>query len=146
MSGLGNTFRHLFHDQWISDHETDHFRRIEPPLLAENRAVVEFHEHHQSCLSQSFANDIFEFSERSRRFNRRTELDLSGLPTAALSAARPASNGFGETTLNLSISTRLVIIMFPRAYAVRRRRASCAVCRRYLPPAICGVCSPILEE
>jgi hypothetical protein len=37
---------------------------------------------------------------------------ISGWPTAALSAARTAWNGLEDTTLNRSISTLLVIIIF----------------------------------
>jgi hypothetical protein len=38
---------HFLHDEGIADQEAHDFRRVEPSLLTQNRAVIEFHEHHQ---------------------------------------------------------------------------------------------------
>src|SRR5580700_10746371 len=62
-SSIGNLFDHFFHYEWIADHESHDFRRVEPGFLAQNRAKIEFHEDHEFRLPESVSNHIFQFSE-----------------------------------------------------------------------------------
>ena len=73
-SSIGNTLGHFFHDEWIANHKPHDFRRVEPGFLAQNRAKIEFHEHHEFCFPESLSNHTFQFGEGPRGLSRRGEL------------------------------------------------------------------------
>jgi len=55
---------HLLHDERIADHTAHDFRCVESGLPAQNRAVIEFHKHHQPRPAQTFTNRDLKRSAR----------------------------------------------------------------------------------
>ena len=62
-SSVGNMLCHFFHDKRIADQKAHDFRRVEPGLLTQNRAVIEFHEHHQPRPAEAPMDHTFQFSK-----------------------------------------------------------------------------------
>src|SRR5262249_19685347 len=62
-SGIGNMLCHFFHDNRIPDQKAHDFRPVEPSLLTQNRAEIEFNKHHQPPPAQTSVYCSLQFSE-----------------------------------------------------------------------------------
>src|SRR5258708_1387130 len=79
-SSVGNVLCHFFHDEPVADHKAHDFRRVEPGLPTQNRAMIEFHKHHQPRPAEASMDHTFQFSKGPCALSCLHELDHIRMP------------------------------------------------------------------
>src|SRR5213593_5186820 len=70
---IWNMLTHLFHDEWITDNESDHPGRVTSGFFADNRAVIKFRKQHQPRFPYRLLDRAFQLSDRARSMRRSPE-------------------------------------------------------------------------
>jgi hypothetical protein len=73
-AGVWNMRCHFFHNERISDDETNYSRVVALGSLANDRPVIELDKQHQSCSTQNAPDYGFQVRGRFRRMHRLPEL------------------------------------------------------------------------
>src|ERR1700730_8909725 len=107
-SSIGYMPYHFFHDEWINNHKAYDFPCVEPGLLPQNRAVIEYPEHHQPRPAQSFLKRTFQFGKALCALDCLPELDDIGMPNGRFERRHHRLKRLGGRRAEPSISTFLI--------------------------------------